>query len=49
LLYVCSIYYEYLFVWEYYSCDEIKKNEMGGKCGAYERNKKAIQSFGVET
>jgi len=46
---VYSICYEYLFVLEYYWGDEIKKNAMGGACGAGGRKKRAIQGFGVET
>jgi hypothetical protein len=32
-----------------YSCDQIKKNEMGGACGMYGRQERCVQVFGGET
>ena len=36
-------------VTKYYSGDRIKKNEMGGACGTYERQGSYIQGSGGET
>jgi hypothetical protein len=32
-----------------YPCDQIKKNDTGGACSAYGRQKRCIQDFGGET
>jgi hypothetical protein len=34
---------------KYYSCDQIKRNEMGGACSAYGRQERCVQGFGGET
>jgi hypothetical protein len=34
---------------KYFLGDQIKKNEMGGACGKYERQERCIQGFGGET
>jgi hypothetical protein len=31
---------------KYYSADQIKKNDMGGTCGTYGRQKRCIQGSG---
>jgi hypothetical protein len=36
-------------VHQYYSCDQIKKNEMGGARSTYGREERFIQDFGGET
>jgi hypothetical protein len=33
---------------KYYSCDEIKKNEMGGTYSRYGEEERRIQGFGEE-
>jgi hypothetical protein len=33
---------------KYYSCDQVKNNEMGGACGTYEAEKMCIQGIGGE-
>ena len=33
----------------YYTSDNIKKNEMGGSCSAYEGGERRVQGFGGET
>jgi hypothetical protein len=37
------------FVINYYSVDEIKRNEMGAACGTYGGEVRCIQGFGEET
>jgi hypothetical protein len=32
----------------YCASDKIKKNEMGGACGAYEGGERSVQGFGGE-
>jgi hypothetical protein len=39
----------YLLLTKYYSGDQIGKNEMGGACGMYERDKRCLQSFTGES
>ena len=34
---------------KYYSCDQIKKNELGWACDTYGRQERCIQGFGGET
>jgi len=34
---------------QHYSCDQIKKNDMGGACSTYGRQERCKQSFGGET
>ena len=34
---------------QYYSGDQIKKNEMGGTYGVFGRGEKCIQNFGAQT
>jgi hypothetical protein len=34
---------------QYYSDDEIEKNEMGGACNMYGKEKRCVQEFGGET
>jgi hypothetical protein len=35
-----------LFPNKYYSCDQIKEDEMGGTCGTYGEEKEVQQGFG---